>query len=167
MDSLRISERASAVEVVVKTILPQILQNRPNLAKLRDAIEPINGSEWPMALKDTVWTKPINDIMDCLKSSIPPLEEIATLRKFPKGTFRNSGIISPESWGIWRATIKKSHACEILPFSQWIVPIDRLITALIATPVDLAQLKFPEALAFDNNWALDGNLCILWQSSKC
>ena len=62
--------------------------------------------------------------------------------------------------------ITKFHLYEILPFSKWIVPIGRLRTALISTPVDLARLKFTEALVFDQNWDLGGNLAILRQSSK-
>ena len=167
MGALRIAERAKDVAIVFKTIRPQILQNRPDLAKLREAIEPIWGFEWSRALNEIVGSKPINDIMACIKSTIPPLEEINTLRKMPKETFRNSEIILPESWGIWRTMITKFHLYEILSFSKWIVPISRLGTALISAPVDLAQLKFSEALVCDQNWDLGGNLSILWQSSKC
>ena len=102
--------------ILFKKIRPPILRNRLNLAKLREAIEPINGFEWSMALIDSVWTKPIGDITDCIKSSMPPLEEIHAVRKLFKEKFWGSEIISPESWGILRAAIEKFHLYEIWPF---------------------------------------------------
>ena len=76
MDSLRISERAKAVQIVFKAIRPQISENRSNLAKLRETTEPINGSEWSRALIDMVGAHPINDIMGFIKSPTLPLAEI-------------------------------------------------------------------------------------------
>ena len=87
MDALRIAERAKTSAIVFKAIRPQILRNRSNLARLMESIEPIKGSEWPRALIEIAGPKPINDILDCIKSSIPPLEEINTIRKIPKGLF--------------------------------------------------------------------------------
>ena len=87
MGALRISERAKAVAIVFKTIRHQILQNRSNLAKLREAIEPISGFEWSRALIEIVGSKPISDIMARIKSTMPPLEEINTLRKCARRLF--------------------------------------------------------------------------------
>ena len=167
MDSLRISERALAVKIVFQTIRPQILGNRSNIAKLREAVEPINGFEWSRALIDRVGTKPINDILSCIKSSSLPLDEINKFRKLFKESFWNPEVIFPESWEIWRAMITKFQLYELLPFNKWVEAIDQLRASTINNPIDLAQLKFTEALALDNSWSFEGNLVILWQASKC
>ena len=130
------------------TIRPQILQNRSNLVKLREEIEPINGFERPMDIIDTVGANPINDIMSCIKSAALPLEEIADLRKPIRGPFGNSEIPLPEFCQIRSALITKFHLYEIMPLSKRVDPIGRQRAALIATPVDLSQLEFPESLAF-------------------
>ena len=167
MDSLRISERAKASLIVFKAIRPQILENRANIKKLREIIEPVNGFEWSRSLIDKVGSKPINDFMSCVKSSSLPQKEIEILRKLFKETFWNPGIIFPESWEIWRALITKYRLYEILPFSGW-VDITHILRSLqITTPIELTELKFTNTLGMDSNKSLDGNLVILWQASKC
>ena len=140
---------AQAALIVLGAIRPKILENRENPKALESIIEPVLGFHWTKELIVKVGSKPINDFLDCIKSTKLERPKVNILRKTFHSAFYDQTEIFPSKWEIWKDLITRYHLFEIVPFASWAKLLFRVESLRINTPLDLGELNQTEVVSID------------------
>ena len=159
--------QAQAALIVFEVIRPKILENREKPKELEKIIEPIFGFHWTKELIIKVGSKPINDFLNCIKSTTMVRPRQNTLRKIFNSAYYDQTEIFPAKWEIWKDLITRYHLFEIVPFASWAKLLFRVESLRINTPLDLGELSQTEALTIDTAQEAKGNIILLWQACLC
>ena len=147
---------AEAAKIVFKAIRPEILDNRHKPKEIERIAEPILGSRWSKELILKVGSKPINDILDCIKATDLDRSKVGVFRKISHTAFFGQSEVFPVKWEIWRDLITRYHLFEVIPFASWAKLLFKVESLKIDNPLDLGGLNFQEVVSVDTSQDANG-----------
>ena len=96
MSSQAIQERVAAADILFMRVRPRKIKFRRDLKRLREALGPLKGIQWPRSVIAQLGSGRINDLMEILKDSALHQEDIAVWRRLFQETFFRPSLLFPD-----------------------------------------------------------------------